>query len=289
MVSRSSTGRQNQFKFKNKLILFLTVFGFISGFTLVSYANSYYPVAVGNKWVFHGDNGKDRYTIKVATSEEAANRIEVQRPGAGGPKVQRPGAGGPKVQRAGAGGPEGQQRLPADIQQGGVRVISTQNNETSVSTRFIVTQPDGIRQVLLVLRDAPAVGNQRLAGGVFTFNPPQDFVPNPIHLGSKWISSNNDRAIKIKTERKVVKVETVTVPAGTFQRCLKISEDVVVTRGNNQKRNLSYMWLAKNVGPVKLINPDEEVFQLVEYDTVLAVKKHDQHLSAIWGRVKSRF
>ena len=269
MVSRSSTGRQNQFKLKNKLILFLTVFGFISGFTLVSYANSYYPVAVGNKWVFHGDNGKDRYTIKVATSEEAANRIEVQRPGAGGP--------------------EGQQRLPADIQQGGVRVISTQNNETSVSTRFIVTQPDGIRQVLLVLRDAPAVGNQRLAGGVFTFNPPQDFVPNPIHLGSKWISSNNDGAIKIKTERKVVKVETVTVPAGTFQRCLKISEDVVVTRGNNQKRNLSYMWLAKNVGPVKLINPDEEVFQLVEYDTVLAVKKHDQHLSAIWGQVKSRF
>ena len=269
MVSRSSTGRQNQFKLKNKLILFLTVFGFISGFTLVSYANSYYPVTVGNKWVFHRDNGKDRYTIKVATSEEAANRIEVQRPGAGGP--------------------EGQQRLPADIQQGGVRVISTQNNETSVSTRFIVTQPDGIRQVLLVLRDAPAVGNQRLAGGVFTFNPPQDFVPNPIHLGSKWISSNNDGAIKIKTERKVVKVETVTVPAGTFQRCLKISEDVVVTRGNNQKRNLSYMWLAKNVGPVKLINPDEEVFQLVEYDTVLAVKKHDQHLSAIWGRVKSRF
>ena len=280
MVSRSPTGRQNQFKLKNKLILFLTVFGFISGFTLVSYANSYYPVTVGNKWVFHGDNGKDRYTIKVATSEEAANRIEVQRPGAGGPKA--------KGQRPGAGGPEGKQRLPADIQQGGVRVISTQN-ETSVSTRFIVTQPDGIRQVLLVLRDAPAVGNQRLAGGVFTFNPPQDFVPNPIHLGSKWISSNNDGAIKIKTERKVVKVETVTVPAGTFQRCLKISEDVVVTRGNNQKRNLSYMWLAKNVGPVKLINPDEEVFQLAEYNTVLAVKKRDQHLSAVWGRVKSRF
>ena len=235
---------------------------------------------MGNKWVFHRDNGKDHYTIKVATSEEAANRIEVQRPGAGGPKA--------KGQRPGAGGPEGKQRLPADIQQEGVRVISTQN-ETSVSTRFIVTQPDGIRQVLLVLRDAPAVGNQRLAGGVFTFNPPQDFVPNPIHLGSKWISSNNDGAIKIKTERKVVKVETVTVPAGTFQRCLKISEDVVVTLGNNQKRNLSYMWLAKNVGPVKLINPDEEVFQLAEYNTVLAVKKRDQHLSAVWGRVKSRF
>ena len=281
MVSRSPTGRKNQFKLKNKQILFLTVFGFISSFTLISYANSYYPVTVGNKWVFHRDNGKDRYTIKVTTSEEAANRIEVQRPGAGGPKGQRPGAGGPEVQRPGAGGPEGQQ--------GGVRVISTQNNETSVSTRFIVTQPDGIRQVLLVLRDAPAVGNQRLAGGVFTFNPPQDFVPNPIRLGSKWISSNNDGAIKIKTERKVVKVETVTVPAGTFQRCLKISEDVVVTRGNNQKRNLSYMWLAKNVGPVKLINPDEEVFQLVEYNTVLAVKKRDQHLSAVWGRVKSRF
>ena len=280
MVSRSPTGRKNQFKLKNKQILFLTVFGFISSFTLISYANSYYPVTVGNKWVFHRDNGKDRYTIKVATSEEAANRIEVQRPGAGGPKA--------KGQRPGAGGPEGKQRLPADIQQEGVRVISTQN-ETSVSTRFIVTQPDGIRQVLLVLRDAPAVGNQRLAGGVFTFNPPQDFVPNPIHLGSKWISSNNDGAIKIKTERKVVKVETVTVPAGTFQRCLKISEDVVVTLGNNQKRNLSYMWLAKNVGPVKLINPDEEVFQLAEYNTVLAVKKRDQHLSAVWGRVKSRF
>ena len=279
MVSRSPTGRKNQFKLKNKQILFLTVFGFISSFTLISYANSYYPVTVGNKWVFHRDNGKDRYTIKVTTSEEAANRIEVQRPGAGGPKGQRPGAGGP----------EGQQGFPADIQQGSVRVISTQNNETSVSTRFIVTQPDGIRQVLLVLRNAPAVGNQRLAGGVFTFNPPQDFVPNPIRLGSKWISSNNDGAIKIKTERKVVKVETVTVPAGTFQRCLKISEDVVVTRGNNQKRNLSYMWLAKNVGPVKLINPDEEVFQLVEYNTVLAVKKRDQHLSAVWGRVKSRF
>ena len=279
MVSRSPTGRKNQFKLKNKQILFLTVFGFISSFTLISYANSYYPVTVGNKWVFHRDNGKDHYTIKVTTSEEAANRIEVQRPGAGDPKGQRPGAGDPK----------GQQRLPADIQQGSVRVISTQNNETSVSTRFIVTQPDGIRQVLLVLRDAPAVGNQRLGGGVFTFNPPQDFVPNPIHLGSKWISSNNDGVIKIKTERKVVKVETVTVPAGTFQRCLKISEDVVVTRGNNQKRNLSYMWLAKNVGPVKLINPDEEVFQLAEYNTVLAVKKRDQHLSAVWGRVKSRF
>ena len=78
MVSRSPTGRKNQFKLKNKQILFLTVFGFISSFTLISYANSYYPVTVGNKWVFHRDNGKDRYTIKVTTSEEAANRIEVQ-------------------------------------------------------------------------------------------------------------------------------------------------------------------------------------------------------------------
>ena len=89
MVSRSPTGRKKQFKLKNKQILFLTVFGFISSFTLISYANSYYPVTVGNKWVFHRDNGKDRYTIKVTTSEEAANRIEVQRPGAGGPEGQQ--------------------------------------------------------------------------------------------------------------------------------------------------------------------------------------------------------
>ncbi|KPJ65064.1 hypothetical protein AMJ44_11120 [candidate division WOR-1 bacterium DG_54_3] len=64
-------------------------------------------------------------------------------------------------------------------------------------------------------------------------------------------------------------VEDVTVPAGTFEDCLKLKSEASGWTGNMERYNgTSYQWYAKNVGLVKLEGPTEDEYWILKSASV---------------------
>ena len=149
------------------------------------HAQNYYPDDFGNTWTLHSTDGIDE---RVVTIE----------------------------------GPEtiGTESLKV-ISDGTYPVSDPASNNPNKF--FIKATPNGV----LIFR---AIATVAILGEItIDYSPPETFLPIPIELGSEWIVSGEATAslfglaIQIKTTNtaKVVAIEDVTVPAGTFQDCLK--------------------------------------------------------------------
>ena len=79
----------------------------------------------------------------------------------------------------------------------------------------------------------------------------------------------------ISMKGKYVGTETVTVPAGTYQNCMKF--EMTIQSGysyageEQSETNTSTFWFAKNVGPVKIVDTNRE--NGVLYETTTSVLK----------------
>ena len=279
--------RQNLPRLGNSKIvaILMTVFGFMSCLLSISNARNYYPVAIGNNWVFRQTDDKD--TSRVIEISKLTK--EMMQPAQGEPL-----------------------ELPGNLRQESMRVIldrtetkrqqAGRNRRMPTTKRFVFTKADGIKQIGLSY-EFPSRNNNR-QGWVMTFkyDPPQDYVPNSIRLATKWtLEGEHDnvrwgRVITRKVNREVVKLENVRCPAGTFRNCLKVSEVRVFERDGVARRGSSvgYIWLAPKVGPVKMSMPiwrgggGERVFELVKYQSSLGVEKQKGSLSITWGDAKKK-
>jgi len=287
MPIRRVSYRQNLPRLGNsKIVLILmTVFGLMSCLPSIGNARNYYPVAIGNNWVFRQTDDKD--TSRVIEISKLTK--EMMQPAQGEPL-----------------------ELPGNLRQESMRVIldrtetkrqqAGRNRRMPTTKRFVYTKADGIKQIGLSY-EFPSRNNNR-QGWAMTFknDPPQDYVPNSIRLATKWTvegERNNvrrGRVVTRKVNREVVKLENVRCPAGTFRNCLKVSEVRVFERGGVERRGSSagYIWLAPKVGPVKMSMPiwrgggGERVFELVKYQSSLGVEKQKRSLSITWGDVKKK-
>jgi uncharacterized protein DUF3108 len=80
-----------------------------------------------------------------------------------------------------------------------------------------------------------------------TYDPPQQFMPNPLAMGQKWKWSGKDSTqMDYQESSGVVGAETVSVPAGKF-RALKVVTEI--TAGGGVKTRTD--WYADGVGLVK--------------------------------------
>ena len=279
--------QQNLSRLGNSKIvaILMIVFGFMSCFFSISNARNYYPVAIGNNWVFRQTDDKD--TSRIIEISKLTK--EMMQPEQGEPL-----------------------ELPGNLRQESMRVIldrtetkrqqAGRNRRMPTTKRFVFTKADGIKQIGLSY-EFPSRNNNR-QGWAMTFknDPPQDYVPNTIRLATKWTvegERNNvrrGRVVTRKVNREVVKLENVRCPAGTFRNCLKVSEVRVFERGGVERRGSSagYIWLAPKVGPVKMSMPiwrgggGERVFELVKYQSSLGVEKQKRSLSITWGDVKKK-
>jgi len=247
-------------------------------------ARNYYPVAIGNNWVFRQTDDKDTSRI-----------IEI---GKLTKEMMQPEQGEPL-------------ELPGNLRQESMRVIldrtetkrqqAGRNRRMPTTKRFVFTKADGIKQIGLSYQFPPRNNNRQGWAMTFKNDPPQDYVPNTIRLATKWTvegERNNvrrGRVVTRKVNREVVKLENVRCPAGTFRNCLKVSEVRVFERGGVERRGSSagYIWLAPKVGPVKMSMPiwrggGERVFELVRYQSSLGVEKQKRSLSITWGDVKKK-
>ena len=113
-----------------------------------------------------------------------------------------------------------------------------------------------------------------------------------MRVEKKWtISGQPFRRRKVDDEVltinfKVVSMANFKVKAGHFRRVLRISEESEHQRKDRKNTTLGYLWLAPNIGPVRLKTVNEEVFELVRYSLTLDVKMTDQLLSLHWGSIK---
>lgn len=279
--------RQNLPRLGNSKIvaILMTVFGFMSCLPSIGNARNYYPVAIGNNWVFRQTDDKDTSRI-----------IEI---GKLTKEMMQPEQGEPL-------------ELPGNLRQESMRVIldrtetkrqqAGRNRRMPTTKRFVFTKADGIKQIGLSYEFPPRNNNRQGWAMTFKNDPPQDYVPNSIRLATKWTvegERNNvrrGRVVTRKVNREVVKLENVRCPAGTFRNCLKVSEVRVFERGGVERRGSSagYIWLAPKVGPVKMSMPiwrgggGERVFELVKYQSSLGVEKQKRSLSITWGNVKKK-
>ena len=284
MPIRRVSYRQNLPRLGNsKIVLILmTVFGLMSCLPSIGNARNYYPVAIGNNWVFRQTDDKD--TSRIIEISKLTK--EMMQPEQGEPL-----------------------ELPGNLRQESMRVIldrtetkrqqAGRNRRMPTTKRFVFTKADGIKQIGLSYEFPPRNNNRQGWAMTFKNDPPQDYVPNTIRLATKWTvegERNNvrrGRVVTRKVNREVVKLENVRCPAGTFRNCLKVSEVRVFERGGVERRGSSagYIWLAPKVGPVKMSMPiwrggGERVFELVRYQSSLGVEKQKRSLSITWGDVK---
>jgi len=103
-----------------------------------------------------------------------------------------------------------------------------------------------------------------------TYNPPIMYVPPRVSVGSRHSfkstlthkeTSGFKVTAKISGEMIVEGMEDVTVPAGSFQDCLriKITRHLVAPKVKHEESSETTIWLAKGVGMVKEMGSDVEI------------------------------
>ena len=224
-----------------------------------SHAQNYYPDAFGNTWILRSTDGLEERLVTI----------------------------------------EGPQTIDGDeltiISDGTYPVSNPASNNPNKF--FIKTEPDGVR----IFRAIATV--QILGELTIDYSPPEIFLPVPIELGSEWTvygkatASFFGAAIKIEATNiaKVVNIEDVTVPAGTFHACLKIEQQLhtqlspaLVTLPSTS----STMWLAPDFGLVQSLNNDDITFELINYnitiDGIVVAVEPKGKLATTWGALKKQ-
>lgn len=103
-----------------------------------------------------------------------------------------------------------------------------------------------------------------------TYNPPIMYMPPRVSVGSRHSfkstlthkeSSGFKVTAKITGEMIVEEIEDVTVPAGSFQDCLriKIMSYLVAPKVKYEESSETTIWLAKGIGMVKEMGSDVEI------------------------------
>jgi len=100
--------------------------------------------------------------------------------------------------------------------------------------------------------------------GLYLFSPPMAIKRN-LEFGQSSISTYvinrpDDLQVPITTTVTLLGIETVTVPAGTFPDCLKLS---IVEEGEDG--DAYYAWWAKGVGEVMTLENTDEVTKLTSH------------------------
>ena len=222
-------------------------------------AQNYYPDDFGNTWILRSTDGIDE---RVVTIE----------------------------------GPETIGTESLKVISDGTYPISnpTSNNPNRL---FIKTEPHGV----LIVR---AIASVAILGQItIDYSPPETFLPIPIGLRSEWTVSGEATAslfgLSIKIEAtntaKVVAIEDVTVPAGTFRDCLRIEQQLQTQLSPalaTFPSTSSTMWLAPDVGLVQALNSNNVKFELIDYDITIGgieVAVHPKgKLAMTWGALKKR-
>ncbi len=176
---------------------------------------------------------------------------------------------------------------PETIGAESLKVISDRTGDNT-NKFFIKSKPDGV----LISRATATVAGFDVS---IDYSPPETFLPIPVELGSEWTVTGEASlgiiSIEVTNVAKVVDVEPITVPAGTFQGCLEI-EQHLSSSGLIRFSQQSTMWLAPDIGIVKALSSNDVTFELIDYniaiDGIVVAVEPKGKLAMTWGALKKR-
>lgn len=212
--------------FKNTVLMTLLIAMLIFfNLNVTVSAQNYYPTTTGNIWVMESEDKAERLTYTVETSDESINGKDLS-------------------------------LLKITTETLGTDSITTENY-------FINFDEEGIKLYKIVVELGPPIGV-----ATALLYPPALFYPLTLEVGDSWELTADSEVnlagpITFISTNKVVAVEDIVTPAGTFEKCLKIRIDTKSITTLGATRGTAYQWLAPNFGPVKFENTQDIVYKLV--------------------------
>lgn len=211
--------------FKNTIMLFLfaSLLSFI--YNIPAESQTYYPTSIGNIWIMESEDKAERITYTVEESDEVINDLDLT-----------------------------------------LLKITTETLGTDVAmSQFLYVDFDeeGIQLYKLVVELDETFGE-----ATAVLYPPGLFYPATLQLGDTWELTAESEILLVGpitfiSTNEVVAIEDVVTPAGTFENCVKVRIKTRTVSALSITRSTSYQWLAPNFGPVKFVNTQDIVYELV--------------------------
>lgn len=216
-----------------RLVIFWAAI-FMFSFTAIA-AQNYYPTTLGNIWVLESEDGAERLTYTIEASTESINNKDLA-------------------------------LLKITTETLGTDSIITEQY-------FIDFDEDGIKLYKIEVELGSVFG---VASAVLY--PPALFYPLSLEVGDSWELTADSEVnllgpITFTSTNKIIAVEDVVTPAGTFENCLKIRIRTKTQSTLSITRATAYQWLAPNFGPVKFENSQDIVYKLVSSNLLYDVNR----------------
>lgn len=220
-------------KIRTLLVLFASLV--IINLTGTALAQNYFPTELGNLWILESQDKAERITYTIEASDESINDVDLILIKTTTETL------GTDVAMS--------QEIFVDIDEEGIKVY-----------KYVVEIDDtfGVATALLY--------------------PPGLFYPASPTLGDSWeITAESELNIvgpfTFISMNKVVAIEDVVTPAGTFENCLKIRLRTRSITALGTTRSTSYQWLAPEFGPVKFENSQDIVYELISSNLLYDVNR----------------
>ena len=215
----------------------------LCAFANITDAQNYYPADIGNTWVLESEDGAERNTYTIKETDERFNGEEVR------------------------------------VLEITTEVLGTSSVNTS--TFLVQVGEEGMKLHRIVAELGDVFGVARVE-----FSPPTVFFPPTLQLGEIWETRGETEvnivgAVTVSSVNRVVAVENVVTPVGTFENCLKIRVDTRTAAALGISRSTSYQWLAPNLGPVKFETNQDIVFELVSSNLLATEVPYDVNADGI--------
>ena len=133
----------------------------------------------------------------------------------------------------------------------------SQGLHCSSHTRFFSNTSAGLRcHGMIGIVDI--VGTTGISG-VIEINPPVVLLPGEFNIGTVITTTGDD----ITTTVTILRETIITVPLGTFQ-AIEVLLEEVVDFGFGEITDISRFWYANDIGPVRIVDTQGELFELRE-------------------------
>ena len=203
----------------------LLVLVLVYSFTFPTSAQNYYPSDIGNMWVLESEDGTERLTYTLETTEERFNGKEVRL-----------------------------LKITAEV-------LGT--DVSSVDELFLEVGEDGLKlhKIIAELGTVFGVANVEFSPPAIFF--PVHLKLGESWEVTAETTVQLVGPVALTSVNEVIAVEDVATPAGTFANCFKIRVGSTTRAALGITRSTAYQWLAPDVGPVKFENSQDIVFELV--------------------------
>ena len=194
-------------------------------FTTIGSTQIYYPSNYGNTWVLESEDGAERVTYTIETSEETFNGKQLG-------------------------------LLSITFETLGTESITTDK-------LYVDFEEDGIKLYRIEADLGPVFGIAHAVFYPPALFYPYTLQLGDTWEVTAETEVKLTGPVTFVTVNEVVAIEDVVTPVRVFKNCVKIKIQSKSTTTLGSTRSTSYQWLAPNIGPVKFENTQDIVYQLI--------------------------